>query len=332
LPLKGEQPTLNDRESFVIDHRRERLYSYGGVRPYDKTVAPTSDFHCLDLRTMEWRNLCPVLRFRSLACTQEDQLEFKKLPALMEPASALVSLAGGTYMFLFGGHDPESQAPTANLISIDLDLFIWWYTDVRGTPIVPRMSATMLAIRNRLFIFAGRTQWNDDSPAIATYSVAIYDQQGRWTWAILDESMPSETPPLGYGIQAIPIDDGEKILLTRGWVDNTEPFDLSGSTVIFFHTENYTSESATGTTGNFPSGIRWHVVGSIAAAHLSPSVAIAAWVTHNDMDDALVPEIWQYFLPPVGRIRCLNLREAFWDLKLDLQSFVTAGTRMLLFG
>jgi hypothetical protein len=50
------------------------------------------------------------------------------------------------------------------------------------------------------------------------------------------------------------------------------------------------------------------------------------------MDDALVPEIWQYFLPPVGRIRCLNLRETFWDLKLDLQSFVTAGTRMLLFG
>ncbi|KAJ7856957.1 hypothetical protein B0H14DRAFT_703945, partial [Mycena olivaceomarginata] len=179
LPLKGEQPILNDWESFVIDHRHERLYSYGGVRPCDRTIAPTSDFHCLDLRTMVCRNLCPVLRFRSLACTQEDQLEFKKLPALMEPASALVSLAGGTYMFLFGGHDPESQAPTANLISIDLDLFIWWYTDVRGTPIVPRMSATMLAIRNRLFIFAGRTQWNDDSPAIATYSVAIYNQQGR---------------------------------------------------------------------------------------------------------------------------------------------------------
>jgi hypothetical protein len=59
---------------------------------------------------------------------------------------------------------------------------------------------------------------------------------------------------------------------------------------------------------------------------------IAAWVIHNDMDGVLVPEIWQYFLPPVGRIRCLNLRETFWDLKLDFQSFVTAGTRMLLFG
>ncbi|KAJ7870161.1 hypothetical protein B0H14DRAFT_2726315, partial [Mycena olivaceomarginata] len=335
LPLKGEQPTLNDWESFVIDHQRERLYSYGGVRPYDKAIAPTSDFHCLDLKTMEWRNLCPLLRFCPLALpfrTKEDRLEVKKLPALMEPASALISLSGGTYMFLFGGYDPESQAPTANLIAIDLDLLIWWYADVCGTPIVPRMSATMVAIKNRLFIFGGRTQWKDDSPAIATYSIAIYDPQSQWTWAISDEFMPPETPPLGYGIQAIPIDDGEKILLTRGWVDNTEPFNLSGDTIILFHTENYTSESATGTTGSFPSGIRWHLVGSIAGPHLTPSVAIAAWVTHNDMDDVLVPEIWQYFLPPVGRICCLNLRETFWDLKLDFQSFVTAGTRMLLFG
>ncbi|KAJ7799275.1 hypothetical protein B0H14DRAFT_2617203 [Mycena olivaceomarginata] len=94
LPLKGEQPTLNDWESFVIDHQRERLYSYGGVRPYDKTIAPTSDFHCLDLKTMEWRNLCPLLRFCPLAVPfhTEDHLEFKKLPALMEPASALIFL------------------------------------------------------------------------------------------------------------------------------------------------------------------------------------------------------------------------------------------------
>ncbi|KAJ7803934.1 hypothetical protein B0H14DRAFT_3486828 [Mycena olivaceomarginata] len=137
---------------------------------------------------------------------------------------------------------------------------------------------------------------------------------------------------VNHGQKTIPIDDGGKILLTRGWVDNTEPFNLSGDTTILFHTENYTIESASGTTGNFPSGIRWHLVGSIAGPHLSPSVVIAAWVIHNDMDGVLVPEIWQYFLPPVGWIRCLNLRETFWDLKLDFQSFVTAGTRMLLFG
>lgn len=73
-------------------------------------------------------------------------------------------------------------------------------------------------------------------------------------------------------------------------------------------------------------------MGSITGPHISPSVVIAAWVSHNDIDDILVPEIWQYFLPPVEWIHCLNLRETFWDLKLDLQSFVTVGTRMLLFG
>lgn len=58
LSLRGDQPTFNDWESFVIDYQREILYSYGGVRPYDKSITPTSDFHCLDLKTMEWRNLC----------------------------------------------------------------------------------------------------------------------------------------------------------------------------------------------------------------------------------------------------------------------------------
>jgi hypothetical protein len=59
---------------------------------------------------------------------------------------------------------------------------------------------------------------------------------------------------------------------------------------------------------------------------------IVAWVRHTETEDVLVPEIWQYFPPPVHRIRCLDLRETFWDLNLDLQSFVALGNRMLLFG
>jgi hypothetical protein len=55
--LTGDKPPLNDWESFVIDHQHERLYSYGGVAPYDKTYTPTSDFHCLNLRSMEWENI-----------------------------------------------------------------------------------------------------------------------------------------------------------------------------------------------------------------------------------------------------------------------------------
>ena len=124
-------------------------------------------------------------------------------------------------MFLFGGHDPESQRTTADLIVIDLELFIWWYADVRGTSIVPRLSASMVAIKDQLFIFGGRSKWEDDSPGIGTYSIAEYSPQTQWTWTISDIPIPPNIPPLGYGIQATPI-DGRNILLTRGWVGDAE--------------------------------------------------------------------------------------------------------------
>lgn len=87
--------------------------------------------------------------------------------------------------------------------------------------------------------------------------------------------------------------------------------------------------------GNFPSGIRWHLLGSIVAAGPSPenhppSVVLVAWVPHTFAKDVLVPEIWQYLLAPLPQIRCLNLRETF--LNHDLHSFIAVGNRMLLLG
>ncbi|KAJ7932322.1 hypothetical protein B0H13DRAFT_2179455 [Mycena leptocephala] len=283
---------------------------------------------------MKWENIGPLLRFRTL----DTQLVLKELPALNEPASSLTSVDGGTYMFLFGGHDPKSKRVTADLIAINLDSFIWWYVDVPGPPVVPRMSASMVAIRNRIFIFGGRNKFEDDSSGIAAYSIAVYSPQAEWTWAVSDRPLPSALPPLGYSIRATPIDDGAEILLTRGYVDNSEPFSLSPNTIILFDTENHNFRTASETMGNFPSGIRWHLLGSIVAggsppenhSNFPPSVVLAAWVPHTDAEDVLVPEIWQYFLTPLPQIRCLNLRETF--LNLDLHSFVAVGNRMLLFG
>jgi hypothetical protein len=62
------------------------------------------------------------------------------------------------------------------------------------------------------------------------------------------------------------------------------------------------------------------------------SVVIIAWVKHSADDDGLVPEVWQYFLPPTERIRSLGLREKIWDLNLDLQAFVAVGNRLILLG
>ncbi|KAJ7226226.1 hypothetical protein C8J57DRAFT_1252822 [Mycena rebaudengoi] len=111
---------------------------------------------------MKWENPGPSLRFRKL----DNQLVPKELPALNEPASSLTSVDGGTYMFLFGGHDPKSK-----------NSFIWWYVEIPG-PSASRMSAGMVAIRNR--------------------------------------PLPFALPLLGYSIRATPMDDGAEILLTRG--------------------------------------------------------------------------------------------------------------------
>ncbi|KAJ7869593.1 hypothetical protein B0H14DRAFT_2571772 [Mycena olivaceomarginata] len=145
----------------------DRVERYGGARPYDTSNTLTSDFRCLDLRAIEWKDISPSLRFHPAGDKDLEQLDFKKLPALMEPATALTYVSGGTY-------NPDSQGPTADLIAIDLNLFIWWYIDVRGTPIVPRLSASMVAIKSQLFIFGGRSKWEDDSPGIGTYSIAPF--------------------------------------------------------------------------------------------------------------------------------------------------------------
>ncbi|KAJ7816349.1 hypothetical protein B0H14DRAFT_1396429 [Mycena olivaceomarginata] len=241
----------------------------------------------------------------------------------------------GTFMFLFGGYDPRSKSVTADLIAINLDSLLWWYVDVRGSPVVPRMSASMVATRNRIFIFGGRSKFEDECPGISTYSIAVYNSQVESAWAVSDRPLPSALSPLGYSIRAIPINKGTEILLTRGYVEHSEPFSLSPDTIIFFNTENHNFTTASKTTGNFPSGIRWHLLGSIVAAGPSPenhppSVVLVAWVPHTFAKDVLVPEIWQYLLAPLPQIRCLNLQETF--LNHDLHSFIAVGNRMLLLG
>ncbi|KAJ6588127.1 hypothetical protein B0H19DRAFT_977992 [Mycena capillaripes] len=368
--LKGDKPIFNDWESFTVDHQREKLYMYGGVRPGDESYTPTSDFHCLDLKTMLWWNLTNSLKFRPQThifdpfCKEEEKLEIRNLPALTEASTAFISVGGGSFFLIFGGHD--TQNPKNDLIAVDLDLLTWWFAEVQGTPLRPRMGASMVAINNRLFIFGGRDQFSDDyPPIIRTYSIAEYSPQTRWTWRVSDAPLPPDLPLLGYNIRATPVYGGQKILLTQGRVHNDNPIDLSRESTIFFHTENHTFQDVRATMGNFPRGISWHHLGSIVSGSLPsvtasprrrgrpprnplppphspiaampahdfpPSVVIVAWVTHSEKDGDLVPEAWQYFLPPAERIRCLDLREKLWALNLDLQAFVAVGNRLVLLG
>ncbi|KAJ6588116.1 hypothetical protein B0H19DRAFT_1226040 [Mycena capillaripes] len=279
LQLNGDKPSLNDWGSnALVDHNRKKMYMYGGMRPQDDKFDP----------------------FR--------KLDIHPLPALTEASTALISIGGGAFFLLFGGYDGDSENLTNDLIAVDLDLLTWWFVDVQGTPLRPRMGASMV--------------------------VTKYSPETRWTWRASDAPIPRGIPVLGYDIQATPVYGGLKILLTQGRVHNIERMSLSPKSTIFFHTENRTFQDARHTIGNFPGNIAWYslVAGLRSPAAALPSAIIGAVVDHSAEDEDLVPELWQYSLPPVERIRCLGLREKLWQLDLDLREFVAVDNRLLLLG
>ncbi|KAJ7932306.1 hypothetical protein B0H13DRAFT_1531526, partial [Mycena leptocephala] len=170
---------LCDRDSWTQNTGHGMVYMYGGVRPQDRSNTPTCDFHCLDLKRMQRRNLTNSLKFRPRNhifdpfWKEDENLEIRHLHALTEASTALISVGGGTSFMLFGGHDAHN--PTSDLITVDLDLLTWWYIEVQGTPLRPRMGVHgRVAVNNRLFIFGGRDQFIDNSPIIRTYSIAEY--------------------------------------------------------------------------------------------------------------------------------------------------------------
>ncbi|KAJ7206512.1 hypothetical protein GGX14DRAFT_637403 [Mycena pura] len=364
IRLTGQKPSFNDWEVYAVDSKRERLFLYGGVRPHDENFIPTCDFHCLDLRTMRWSNLTNSLKFRPRQQVfdpflKDENIASQQLPALTDAACSIVSVGGGSYFFLFGGHNGVNA--TSDLIAIDLDLSVWWFVDIQGAPIRPRMSASMVSINNQLFIFGGRDQFTANAPAIHTYSIAEYSPQTRWTWRISDGPMPADVPSLGYSMQATPVYDGQKILLLQGRV-NDQPINISRESAVLFHIQNHTFQDSRTTMGNFPRDMCWYRVASLdsgpqnfppaspptprrrgrppknppAAAppaqqiHFSSSVVIFGWIKHTG--DHLVAEAWHYMLPPAERIRCLDLKEQFWELDLDLQLFFAVGNRLFLLG
>lgn len=309
------------------------------------------------------------------------------LPALMDPAAALLSLNGSQYIFLFGGAD-DSSCLSSKLIAVDLDAMAWWFIDVQGVPAVPRMACSMVGVNNALYIFNGRRDFEDTH--VASYSVAQYNpENGLWSWIATDVPYPQHVPALGHGGRAISVYGGKKILLAAGRARNAsvsfysnlttgcstytsvQPIKLTEETTVFFHTENHTFTVATETVGDFPEDVKWYdmnvfptfqssfqipvssptttprrrgrprKLASRAPASDPPSVSsvssvppcavIVGWINADDSEE-LVPEAWQYFLPPEERIRCLGLRELIGSLEVDLQACSIVRSRMFLLG
>ena len=120
-------------------------------------------------------------------------------------------------MFLFGGHDYVSDEVTANLIAIDVEELLWWYVKVQGGPVDSRIESSMLGIDRRIYIFGGKSLFDEDAPAFASYSIAEYlPDNGEWRWVVRDHPYPSHLPALGSGGRAITVYNGKKILLIPG--------------------------------------------------------------------------------------------------------------------
>lgn len=74
----------------------------------------------------------------------------------------------------------------------------------------------MVAHENRIFIFGGSDRVG--VPSMPSFSVAHYINRG-WKWVIVDRPYPDHIQAihLGFGGAAIPVYNGQKILLTGGY-------------------------------------------------------------------------------------------------------------------
>lgn len=121
-------------------------------------------------------------------------------------------------MLLFGGQKKDSL--TADLIAIDLESLTWFIMpiDSEGGPAAARMSASMVTVKNRIYIFGGlKLHAINSYKTLDTYCIAEYTNHDRkWRWIVRDEPYPEHILSLGYDLGAVPVYGGKKILLMAG--------------------------------------------------------------------------------------------------------------------
>lgn len=337
----------------------KKIYMYGGSRPNDKQCIPTNDFHVLNVDTMQWKNLSPKC-WSNAYRPFEPIGKSKPLPSLFKPACTVLHFKETNYIFMFGGYDVDEEVMSSRLIAIDLDDAQWWYVEIEGGNVSGRINASMVGIENKLFIFGGRESYDEKALGLASYSIAEYvDHRWKWMSGRRDRAYDARVPPLGFDGQALSVHGERKILLTPGRLANKAPVNMQESNSIFFHTTNFTFRAAADTVGTFPGNLRWYwsysnegcqpSIQSLSTTSPSPRkrkrlsfpphevvvspphVMVAGWVDYGK-DDDIMPELWQYFLPPEEKIQCFHIRSKIWSMDLNLHSFALVDNRAILLG
>ncbi|PBK90752.1 hypothetical protein ARMGADRAFT_1082475 [Armillaria gallica] len=338
----GSPPQFNDWCTIVVDDIGKKIYMYGGNRPNDDDYIPTNDFHVLDVDTMQWKKLSPKFWFNAHR-PFEPVGKSKPLPSLFKPACTALHFKETNYIFMFGGYDIDEEVVSSRLIAIDLDDVQWWYVEIEGDDVCGRINASMASL------------------GIASYSIDEYtDHRWKWMSGRRDRDYDAHVPPLGFGGRALSVHGGRKILLTPGRLYNKAPVNMQETNSIFFHTTNFTFRAAADTVGTFPGNLRWYwsysnegsqssvqsllttsplprkrkrLSSSPREAAVSPHVMIAGWVDYGKPEgDHIMPELWQYFLPPEEKIQCFNIRSTIWSTDLNLHSFAAVSNGMIFLG
>lgn len=355
LVLKGDPAPLNDFSAWAQDCDNGLVYFYGGVPCSLRDGDCTADLFSLNLASMEWQRLTDRLQFSDAYDPFSELRQERKLPALLHAACTFVTLNKRHFLMLFGGYDQATSETSSSLIAVDVDRLSWWWVRPQGVPVISRFSPTMVAIKNRLYIFGGL----QNDVVLKSYSIIEY-ADGAWQWIERDRhacypdgsELPSE--PFALTASAVALYDGKQVLLTPGRKD----VNFSKENILLFNSENKTFHNISSTIGDFPQNVWWHQVHivepnevpqkplaaisgkkrkrdsdppQVSSSSTTPRVIICGWTPYTGTGD-VVPEFWEYLPFPEDKMTRLNVSEKIWDLDRDLQGIASMGGRLFLLG
>lgn len=177
------------------------------------------------------------LRFRSDdAASGASRVEPSDFPALCRPAIVLSVVNGRKLILFFGRYSTKGKRATSVLIAVDILREEWAFVPIEGGSVPPRLDAAMHMVRNRLYIFGGRSYpqpASDDDEIISTYSIAEHSEtDGRWFWICIDRPFPEHLPLLGYTMCIVPIDQGKKFVLFPGYTKSGLVYSIQSTCTV----------------------------------------------------------------------------------------------------
>ncbi|KAG5652029.1 hypothetical protein H0H81_006520 [Sphagnurus paluster] len=301
-----------------------------------------------DISRRRWVN--KTKNFKKIAMPNSplsEELVREPLPDHNGSAGTLCRLSGRRVILLYGGFNEREDAPTRNFYMIDIDRSRWWKVDVPGH-IPPRVDATMVFIKDTLYIFGGRRQ--------ESYSMAQFNSEHAWDWIVTREPYPAHIV-LGYPGDSISVFGGDKILLLPGYPnEKIQEVNYSPSKTVLFDTKKRSFQVYGDMGGKFPTKIigcdiflakSQHFLGQetwrvkvedqeVLGQDANCSVILVAWKsTFEGRRD--VPEVWLFNLslsqPSTSNTCCAGLREELKEEDVSLLTCaVVVDDRVIIFG